>query len=119
MSTHQHHRFDYIEIATADIGRAKQFYADTFGWAFNDYGPDYAGIQGTSPDQEVGGLTRMSTPSRGGPLVVLYSDDLDATAVAVTAGGGVVTAEPYEFPGARRFQFLDPSGNELGVWAEH
>jgi uncharacterized protein len=25
---------------------------------------------------------------------------------------------PYEFPGGRRFHFLDPSGNELGVWAE-
>ena len=25
---------------------------------------------------------------------------------------------PYEFPGGRRFHFLDPSGKELGVWAE-
>ena len=24
---------------------------------------------------------------------------------------------PYEFPGGRRFEFSDPSGNELGVWA--
>jgi predicted enzyme related to lactoylglutathione lyase len=35
---------------------------------------------------------------------------------AVVAAGGTVLVEPYDFPGGRRFQFADPSGNELGVW---
>ena len=26
--------------------------------------------------------------------------------------------EPFAFPGGRRFQFTDPSGNELGVWSQ-
>jgi len=55
--------------------------------------------------------------SRGGPFVLLYSDDLDGTLAGVTAAGGRVVDGPYEFPGGRRFHFLDPSGNELGVWA--
>ncbi|MFB7886733.1 hypothetical protein ACWFQT_06675 [Cellulosimicrobium cellulans] len=33
------------------------------------------------------------------------------------SAGGQVVEGPYEFPGGRRFHFLDPSGNELGVWA--
>lgn len=115
----QHHRINYIEIAATDIPRAKQFYADAFGWAFNDYGPDYAGIQGASPtDPEVGGLNPQGKPSREGALILLFSDDLDASVEAVKAAGGEVVNGPYEFPGGRRFHFTDPSGNELGVWSE-
>jgi len=54
----------------------------------------------------------------GGPLALLYSNDLDRTLAAVAAAGGRVVNGPYEFPGGRRFHFQDPSGNELGVWAE-
>ena len=32
--------------------------------------------------------------------------------------GGKISKDPFEFPGGRRFQFLDPAGNELGVWSE-
>jgi len=49
--------------------------------------------------------------------VLLYSDDLDATVARVRDSGGTIAQEPYEFPGGRRFHFLDPAGNELGVWA--
>jgi predicted enzyme related to lactoylglutathione lyase len=117
--THHHHRIDYIELPASHLARTKQFYTDAFGWAFNDYGPDYAGIQGASPDDaEVGGLNLQATPSRGGTLVLLFSKDLDATAEAVRSAGGEIVEGPYEFPGGRRFHFLDPSGNELGVWSE-
>lgn len=118
MTTHQHHRIDYIELPASDLGRAKAFYAEAFGWAFNDYGPDYAGIQGTEPGTEVGGLNPQAPSSRGGPLVLLFSADLDATVAAVTSAGGEVVEGPYAFPGGRRFHFLDPSGIELGVWSE-
>ena len=67
----------------------------------------------------MGGL-RLDSEVRtgGGPLVLLYSADLDASAEAVRRAGGQVVSGPYEFPGGRRFHFTDPSGNELGVWAE-
>ena len=35
---------DYFELAVDDLADAKAFYAKALGWAFNDYGPDYAGI---------------------------------------------------------------------------
>ena len=40
----RHHAIDYIEIPATDVTRAKQFYAEAFGWRFTDYGPDYAEI---------------------------------------------------------------------------
>ena len=35
---------DYIELAVDDLAESKAFYTKAVGWAFNDYGPDYAGI---------------------------------------------------------------------------
>ena len=36
---------DYVELAVDDLEAAKAFYAQALGWRFNDYGPDYVGIQ--------------------------------------------------------------------------
>jgi predicted enzyme related to lactoylglutathione lyase len=115
---HTHHAIDYLEFAARDLAVAKRFYAAAFGWTFTDYGPDYAGIQGEGREQ--GGLRADPNYAGvcGGPLVILFSANLDATLAAVRAAGGTITTEPFTFPGGRRFHFTDPSGNELGVWAE-
>lgn len=122
MATSHTHRIpgsiDYIELAVTDMAAAQAFYTNVFGWGFTPYGPDYAGIRTLAEvdGEEAGGLT-VGEVRRGGPFVLMFSDDLDATAAAVTAAGGQIVDGPYEFPGGRRFHFLDPSGNELGVWA--
>lgn len=110
---HTHHAIDYIEFTVRDLEEAKRFFSAAFGWAFTDYAPVYAGIKG--PEREVGGLS-VGEPRPGGPLVVLYSDDLEASLVAVQEAGGAIVKEPFDFPGGRRFHFTDPSGNELAVW---
>jgi uncharacterized protein len=74
-AAHNRHTIDYIEIPVTDLAAAKAFYAAAFGWSFTDYGPDYAGIQGDR--KEVGGLRRDADVRAGGPLIVLFSDDLD------------------------------------------
>ena len=114
--TAAHHAIDYVEIDVTDLDAARAFYAGAFGWEFNDYGPEYAGIRTPGGEGEMGGLNATASPVPGGVLVLLWSADLDASAAAVTAAGGRVTAGPYAFPGGRRFHFADPSGNELGVW---
>ncbi|MBP1326319.1 putative enzyme related to lactoylglutathione lyase [Leucobacter exalbidus] len=114
----QHRRvFDYIELGAPDIAAAKRFYAEAFGWAFTDYGPGYAGIQDPAGGGEVGGLDAGTTPTAGGPLVLLYAEDLDSTVAAVVAAGGTITNGTYAFPGGRRAHFRDVAGNELGVWS--
>jgi uncharacterized protein len=114
MSTH--HTIDYVEFTVRDLDAAKRFYATAFGWQFNDYGPEYAGIKGAAG--EVGGLHQTNEARTAGPLVILYSKELDKTVAAVRSAGGKIAREPYAFPGGRRFHFTDPSGNELGVWSE-
>jgi predicted enzyme related to lactoylglutathione lyase len=117
--THTHHALDYVELSVTDLAAARTFYERAFGWSFNDYGPTYAGIRAPGGEGELGGLSAQATPVPGGPLVLLYSADLDASVRAVEEAGGRVTDGPYDFPGGRRFHFADPSGNVLGVWAEH
>ncbi|TDE94076.1 VOC family protein [Occultella glacieicola] len=122
MTTHTHTiplSIDYIEISVTDLQAAKDFYGGAFGWTFTSYGDEYAGIRtpAETDGEEAGGLALVAEPRpAGGPLVLLYSGDLDATVRAVTGAGGRVVNGPYEFPGGRRFHFTDPSGNELGVW---
>ena len=108
------HPIDYVEFPVRDVAEAKAFYAAAFGWAFTDYGPGYAGIQGDG--REMGGLAQADEVRTGGPLVLLSSHDLEASLEAVEAAGGRVTEPIYSYPGGRRFHVSDPSGNELAVY---
>ncbi|WP_206516715.1 VOC family protein [Brachybacterium saurashtrense] len=76
------------------------------------------GIATPDGEGEIGGLNPGAAPSAEGPLVLLFSEDLDATFTAVKDAGGTVVAGPYGFPGGRRLEFTDPSGNRLGVFAD-
>jgi len=113
--THVHHAIDYVEFTVTDMERSKRFYGTAFGWEFNDYGPGYAGIR--KGGGEAGGFRLDAEVTTGGPLIVLFSQDLDESLRGVRKAGGRIVKEPFTFPGGRRFHFLDPSGNELAVWA--
>lgn len=115
-STHVHHAIDYIEFPVTDMQKAQAFYSAAFGWKFNDYGPGYCGIQ--REQGEAGGFRLDTKTAKGGPLVILYSKDLDATFAKVKETGVKIDKPPFEFPGGRRFEFEDPSGNALAVWSE-
>ena len=114
---HVHHEIDYIEFGVTDMADARRFYAAAFDWEFNDYGPDYTGIR-KRQGGEIGGLRLQAAVTTGGPLVIIYTEDLETTLARVREAGGRITQEIFEFPGGRRFHFQDPSGNELAVWAK-
>jgi len=114
----QDRRIDYIEFEASDIAKAKLFYSTVFGWKFTDYGPDYTSFD---DGRMLGGFSRAGgAPARqsgSGPLVVIYAKDLAELEREVGAAGGTVQEE-IEFPGGRRFYFLDPVGNRLAVWSD-
>jgi uncharacterized protein len=116
MARPQHdRRIDYIEFPVPYVGVARDFYRAVFGWTFTDYGPDYTSFE----DGRLAGAFRGGEPAMpGGPLVVIYAVDLEATLAAVQRAGGVVTQPTFDFPGGRRFHFRDPSGHELAVWSD-
>lgn len=114
----RHHSIDYIEFSSTDLARTKQFFAAAFGWTFTDYGDEYVGIHKVAGEGESGGMCKVDSVATGGPLVILYSDHLEASYEAVVAAGGKISKEIISFPGGRRFQFLDPDGTELAVWTQ-
>jgi predicted enzyme related to lactoylglutathione lyase len=108
-------RIDYIEMNVTDIERSKAFYGKAFGWTFTDYGPGYCEFR---DGRLAGGFTTAARPTPGGPLVVLYADDLAGMQRRVEAAGGRIAKPIFDFPGGQRFHFLDPDGYELAVWSK-
>ena len=111
-------QIDYIEFQASDLEATKAFFEQLFGWQFTDYGPDYTSF---TDGRIAGGFTRSalcSTPDSGGVLVVFYHPEIEEMQRRVGKLGGRVTREVFSFPGGRRFQFTEPSGNECAVWSE-
>ena len=106
-------RIDNIEFNVADIARSKAFYGSVFGWSFTDYGPGYTEFY---DGRLRGGFTTDAPVRAGGPLVILYADDLVATQQQLEAAGADICQAAFDFPGGRRFHFRDPDGYELAVW---
>lgn len=113
-----HHHFNYVELPTTDMAAMKAFYTTVFGWDYVDYGPSYAAITGAGMDGGFDADASARKPSDQGALIVIYSDDLEASEKAVSSAMGVITVPIFTFPGGRRFHFKDPSGNELAVWTK-
>ena len=114
----RHERINYVEYPSRDLDATKRFFAQAFGWTFDDYGPDYTAFSNRGLD---GGFFRSELAARtetGSALVVLYSDDLESTLDKVQSAGAEIIQPIFSFPGGRRFHFLEPGGNELAVWSE-
>ena len=105
-------RPNYIELPAADIAAAKKFYTEVFDWQLTDFGPSYAST--LTGDVDIGLQGDAAEVTRA-PLPVIAVDDLEAALQAVIAAGGSIVRPIFAFPGGRRFQFLDPNGNELAA----
>jgi predicted enzyme related to lactoylglutathione lyase len=109
---------DYIEMPSRDLAQTRRFFADLFGWEFEDYGPDYIAFD---DGRTVGGFFHADAvwnETAACPLVVFYAADLGATRNDVLRLGGNVTREIFEFPGGFRFHFQAPASGEFAVWSE-
>ncbi|WP_030141797.1 VOC family protein [Pseudomonas fluorescens] len=108
-------QIDNIELNVGDIARSKAFYGSAFGWTFVDYGLTYTEF---TDGRLTGGFTTGEPVRPGGPLIILYADNLAETQRRLIALGAVLTREVFSFPGGSRFHFTDPDGYELAVWTE-
>ena len=107
-------KIDYVELPGGDLVATKSFYQSAFGWTFTDYGPNYCEF---SDGRLSGGFTTLGdVRTGGGPLIILYANDLPATVRRVENAGGRIVRPIYDFPGGQRFHFADPDGYELAVY---
>ena len=103
---------------TRDLEGTKRFFGQAFGWAFEDYGPDYVAFSDQGFDGGFFSSDVVGRTETGSALIVLYSDDFGATLRKIEAAGGEVVRPIFAFPGGHRFHFMEPGGNELAVWSE-
>lgn len=103
-------RIDYIEFNVSDIGRARHFYGEAFGWTFTDYGPSYCEF---SDGGLKGGFTTGAKVASGGPLVILYADDLADTLKRVEKAGGTIVKPFLLFLAAGAF--ISPTQMDMSL----
>lgn len=111
------HSFAHIELTSGDIGKAKKFYKDLFGWKLTDMkGMPYTMVDtGEGP---TGGMQPQPMPHA--PIAWLpyvQVDDVVTMLEKAARGGGHVVLDfmPIDGNGAIGI-FEDPSGAMLGVW---
>jgi uncharacterized protein len=119
-TSHPAGTFSWSDLQTDDLDRAKSFYADLFGWSYNDIpigdGSVYsmARVQGHS----VAGLGERqdeSIPPHWNCYVTV--DDVNASAARAGELGANVIAPPFDvFDAGRMAAFADPQGAILSIW---
>lgn len=105
----------YVELKAKDLDETKAFYTKSFNWKFKDYGTEYTSFFESGLR---GGFEKHEGEIINGALIVLYHNDLDAIKNKIIESKGKISKDIFSFPGGRRFQFVDPSGNELAVWSD-
>jgi predicted enzyme related to lactoylglutathione lyase len=109
---------DYVEFSAPSpqaFASVKHFYKEVFGWSFQDWGDDYSD---TKDSGITSGFSASASHRPPVPLVVLFTADLEAAKERVIKAGGKISKDIVSFPGGRRFQYIDPAGNQLGVWSD-
>jgi predicted enzyme related to lactoylglutathione lyase len=106
-------KINYVELSARDLVASQRFYEDVFGMKMTTFGPSYASTVTGVVDL---GLQADPAETSKAPLPIIEVEDLNATLEAVIAAGAEIVVPIFSFPGGKRFQFLDPSGNELAAW---
>jgi predicted enzyme related to lactoylglutathione lyase len=117
-SMNEHEKINYVELPAKDLNATKDFFIKAFGWTFQDFGPEYSAFSNQGLDGGFFKADLSSSTSNGAALIVFYSNDLEATLEKVIKANGDILKPIFHFPGARRFHFTEPSGNEFAVWSD-
>ena len=111
-------RIDYVEFPAQSaeaFAAAKRFYQEVFGWTFQDWGGEYSDTRSSGVTC---GFSAAPEHRPAGTLVVVFAADLEVARDRAVRAGGRIVRDIVSFPGGRRFEFLDPAGNRLGVWSD-
>jgi uncharacterized protein len=110
----------HFEIPANDVARLRDFYADCFGWTFEDSkvpGMEYWRISTGPEGKSVGGgmYKRMGPDDR--PRNFIGVDAIDEAIARFKAAGGSQIVEKMEVPGMGwSFIGADPEGNVIALW---
>jgi uncharacterized protein len=106
------------QLNTTDPEAAQRFYAELFGWRFEDVSSEETRYWGIYNGEALNG-GMMALPADAGPvpshwLVYFGSEDVDADAGRL---GGQVMVPPTDVPGGRFLVAQDPQGAVFGLFS--
>jgi len=115
----------FVDLATSDQDAAKSFYAELFGWSYDDMPMDESSVYSMA---KLGGrVTAAIAPQQpeqaaaGVPphwQMYITVDDLDGAAGKVNEAGGNLHVPPFDvFDAGRMAVLTDPSGAFFMLWS--
>ncbi|UQX89794.1 VOC family protein [Jatrophihabitans telluris] len=109
----------WVDVAANDIGTAKLFYEEIFGWDIPPGREEFGGYTNASIEGRlVAGLTPKMDPAQPTTWTMYFAvTDADAAAASITANGGTLLAEPMDVMDLGRMAIaVDPLGAVFGIW---
>jgi predicted enzyme related to lactoylglutathione lyase len=108
----------WVDLATPDIAKSKDFYSKLFGWTPQELGPEAGGYVMFALN---GKTVAAAAPAQEGQFpawsVYFGTEDADATARAVESAGGKVIVPPFDVLNSGRMAvFQGPEGAFFSVW---
>jgi len=121
MAAKQHGTFNWNELITGDVEKAKAFFAETVGWSYDGMpmGPEggtyWLAMQNGKP---IAGIMSLEVLPDGVPphwMSYLEIDDVDARLKKLKDAGGTIIKEAFEVPNVGRIAIIaDPTGAVMG-----
>ena len=104
---------DYFELPTTATSTSTDFFGKAFGWGNKAYGPGYSEITEAGV---LGGLNSDTSDGPGLPVIGIRTDNIAEAVASIERAGGIITVQPYPYPGGHRFFFREPGGSQLLVY---
>lgn len=110
----------HFELFASDVERARKFYEQVFGWAFEIGGPpDFYFIStgpATDPGLTRGLIAKRSGPAAQGPLnsfrFTISVRSIADSVTAIQGAGGTIRGHMADIPGVGKVvEFTDTEGN--------
>ena len=114
--TPSHGKVCYLEIPTADIPRAVEFYTRVFGWQTRRRGDGSIAFDDGAGAVSGTWVTGRPPARDPGLLVYIMVDDAAATVAEVAAHGGEIVQPIGADAPEITARFRDPSGNLIGLY---
>lgn len=111
----------WFDLSTSDFAAAKQFYAELFGWTYEESGPEMGYYTMAFRDGRAAAAIAPKMPGQEhGPVawtVYFGVDNIGATVGRIKEAGGSVMVEPMHIGDAGHMAIVgDSDGAVFGLW---
>jgi predicted enzyme related to lactoylglutathione lyase len=117
-----HGTFNWNELMTNDVAKAKAFYGATLGWTFSEMPMPHGGVYTlahSGPAMAAGIMDMTGVTPPGVPphwFDYIEVDDVDHRAGLVEENGGKILRQPFNIPNVGRIAIItDAAGAAIGL----